>query len=942
MTGLFRAPAVSRAALAALALCACAVPSVPLALALQPAPDDRAASGQVVKLFDFDERPRGNFEDTPMHWQRLTGEGLPAYSSGQFDEQVGHNAPPSFRFTLRGGNIGYEYVRDDLEVAAGTEYRLTGNVRTEGLRCARAFIASYLVDGGGERIADSERISQLAGPSGASGSTEAATWQRVEIPVRVDVPEAVGLRLQLWVLQAYVFDGPPTAADPITSQDVNARIWFDDIALVRLPRIAVSLSNPGGLVMPDVEEALLVDVQNTAPAPLLAELVVIDDVGREQLRTALQAAPHATEQFRVPLPTLPPAAYQAEVHTDAPDGRIGDAESAPFVQRAFRFAVLPDLGTHGVGGTDFGVDLGAWPAQAAAGLSELVAGLGCGGVKVGLPIADPAVDPATTERLRRARDFAQEMALLGIEATGVILPPPGNSATHRATTYRTLTADVTWEEQLGPLLASFGGHLGSWQLGGEAVDLRESPVWDEATLRRFRGRLERFTTVPRLVVPRAVLDVAATPGLLDSTLGTDRGPMHDETAAPAGVARGAGLHSIWVPAELPTPSLPWHLAGWLRPAADTHFGGSSGPAAPGPVDWISLEGDDDRRTDPRDRRTDLARRVVLAKAANAARVYVPAPFELTTSGGQPTWQPTDQYIPLRTLFRALSGARAVSTLTCADDAVILLFQRGHEYLLVAWTWRDTPDQNAVELFAGPAASAITLSGATSPLGLDGPRARVSLSPEPIIIREVDGALLRLQDSFAVEPAFVQLHDPEPPPVLTLCNPYDQELTGTIELEVPAAWQVTPNPIRIQLGPGEILSEALRFEFPPRQIASRETLVATVSVQSPHRLELRFEVPLEIGLRDIATEVTPWWEGDDLLVRQVVHNTSDQAVSFDGFCQPPERAPLESLFLRIGPGESAIRTYRLPDARALAGSRLWLGIREIGGPRALDLLVSIPP
>lgn len=84
-------------------------------------PTSRAAAEQAgpsryVKLFDFDERRLGNYEDTPMYWTRFAGEGLPNFSNGRFDDRVGHAAPPSFLFTVRGGNIGYEYAHTDLAI----------------------------------------------------------------------------------------------------------------------------------------------------------------------------------------------------------------------------------------------------------------------------------------------------------------------------------------------------------------------------------------------------------------------------------------------------------------------------------------------------------------------------------------------------------------------------------------------------------------------------------------------------------------------------------------------------------------------------------------------------------------------------------------------------------------------------------------------------------
>ena len=61
-------------------------------------------------------------------------------------------------------------------------------------------------------------------------------------------------------------------------------------------------------------------------------------------------------------------------------------------------------------------------------------------------------------------------------------------------------------------------------------------------------------------------------------------------------------------------------------------------------------------------------------------------------------------------------------------------------------------------------------------------------------------MLQLQNSFGVSPAFLELHAPEPRPVLALSNPYDSELAGTIEVQTPATWQVRQRPTSRRLPP----------------------------------------------------------------------------------------------------------------------------------------------
>src|SRR5262245_13354819 len=51
------------------------------------------AGRRVVKHFDFNETPLGNYESTPMQWRAHVGLGFPQYLEGRFDPSLGHDNP---------------------------------------------------------------------------------------------------------------------------------------------------------------------------------------------------------------------------------------------------------------------------------------------------------------------------------------------------------------------------------------------------------------------------------------------------------------------------------------------------------------------------------------------------------------------------------------------------------------------------------------------------------------------------------------------------------------------------------------------------------------------------------------------------------------------------------------------------------------------------------
>ena len=293
------------------------------------------------------------------------------------------------------------------------------------------------------------------------------------------------------------------------------------------------------------------------------------------------------------------------------------------------------------------------------------------------------------------------------------------------------------------------------------------------------------------------------------------------------------------------------------------------------------------------------------------------------------------------MFHYLADRRPIASLALPHDGVAVLFSRDGQHTLILWTWQWGPQDLSTELYLGPTAAAVDLSGVARPLERHGARVCVPLSPTPLIITGVDAPLVQLQDSLRIEPASIQLDHPEPRPVLMLRNFYDAELTGTIKLSPPAMWEVSPNPISVALAPGQTLEQPLNIELPLRQVAADQQIGVDLHVEHPYPADLHVDIRIQVELRDIVVRAAAWWDGDELVVEQSLQNLSSKPVSFNAFCQVPGRAQLEAAFLDVPAGVADVQQYRFHSARDLAGTSLWTGIREIAGRRSLDQLVVAP-
>ncbi|MBK9127704.1 MAG: hypothetical protein IPM13_07865 [Phycisphaerales bacterium] len=884
-----------------------------LAAALYVAPRASADEGvtspvtdaaRVVKRFDFDERKRGNFERTPMRWTRVAGPGQPSYSDAALDDSFGHAAAPSFHFALRGGNIGYVYGGEDLPVSPGADYVLEGYLRAQGLTHASAFIVCYLVDALGDVVPGSHRVTpRIAGD---------CDWTRVDVEFSCEAREARRLGIELWVLQDYAWmDESDRAFDPITRQEVQADVWFDDIALHRQPRLRLAVQPAGGLVRAGRGATLDVAAHNPTLDVLEVEVAVVDVQGNRPLATRLPVEASASAEASVPVPPLEVGYYRVEAVLRAADDVL--------VERRAAFVVLPELGGGSGPGGDVGVDLGPWAVDRPDQLSDLVSALPCSLVRVALPgPSRGALEAVADGRLKR---LTRELTQGGRELVAAL---PEDLLRDLGT-----GSGVPIGEAAGSVIAACGGVVTYWQRGVAGELGPTAARWEGAIdLGVLRARLSKLVAEPRLVVPLDVLSSGASRLLgaeeADAAESEDQYPH-------AAVYR--------VPAELPAHALPWQLA-FLAERNEGADAGSAPGGAPAEC-WLSLEWPAPGDLGGDERLIDIVRRGWLAKAMGPRRLLVPAPLEPGVGASEPAWMPGPDYIPLRSLLHYLNRAQAITTLDLGPDNVAILFRRAGEHLLVLWTWREDERERHVALAAGPRAVLCALDGSRTPLPEHDGRALLPLKRLPQIVSGVDANLLRLEDSFSLESRVVQVHTREPRPLLRLANPGGLPVRGTVELDPPEGWQVEPRTIALELAPGATLEQPLTVVLPTRPLGGLWPLGITIRLSQPTEHVLTFPRQLEVGIEGVPVEVRAWREGADLVIEQSLANQTEEPVSFNAFCQHPDRPRQEAAYLGVPPGETRMRRYRVADVGESPG-RVWLAIQEIDGPRRLDHLVEVPP
>lgn len=847
-----------------------------------------------IKLFDFDESDQGNFSNEPMNWDRVKGPGLPGFATGEFDHNAGRDAEPAFKLHTPIESVAFEYSHTDLDAIAGADHLIVGYVRCENMRESRAFLEAFYVDRFGELVPGTRQIASLHNSIAKRGEEE--PWQEFSLLLPGDVPAAHGLRIRLMLLQGYVWREPPAdAVDPIIPQDVNPTAWFDDISIYRLPSATLHFSNPANIVQPESSEELVVRVHNATDQVLQAQVVISGPDGKVVHTDQKDVSAQQTLPWLSPLPELAPNVYRAQLELSN--------NSDSLIERFLDFVVLNPLPQqHSIKG-NVGIDMAAERIYHPSAVADLINALGAGVVTVGVPMIGALESSDEIQYFEELSHLGRELNARRIAVIGNLLADDVNPGITSGTSTRRFIQDAERFQRSSD--SAFAPHLGglivTWQLGHPRLEGLE-PAWTKSLLDSVRAQMDRYVALPELVIPRSVMDPTEQP---------EEG------------------HLWYVPASLPTRDLPRQL--------DMFGDRTSLPR------WLMMDWDRKPVIEGNTAASELARRIVIAAALDPDRMFIPAPIRVGIESGQPSWTPTEHFIPVRTLYHYLSGKRGVGAIPLAGDGIALIFDGPQDSCVICWTWRGSALKEPVGVYFGGEPKIVDLWGREKPVTVHDDRAELMLTPTPQILVDVDAPLALLQASFEIDPSYVQTHLTEPKPILSFRNHYTESLIGTLELEAPRGWSLDPTRESITVGAGGTYELPLDLSAPARHPAGRQELRATLTLERPIETQLEFRVPLTLGLKDLHVDVALNWENGSLRIDQSIQNLSEETVSFLGLCEVPGRAPRDASFLDLPAGESVTHTYLFRDEQIeeLRGMRASLRLTEHGGDRELNQVVEIP-
>ena len=867
------------------------------------------ASGRVVRVFNFDERAF-NLDPVPMHWIRAhhvegvrERPGFPNWNRSAFSDRYAHSGKESFMLPTSGGSVSARLVSGVIAAIPGSDYQITGFVRTEGLDVSWGRLVARLLDADGNAIKGSEAD---------TGLIHAETgWRAVEAQLSGNFPNAVWIQIDLELLQPAQFPRDELATtmpfvEPhlVNAEDMSGAVWFDDIVIRHVPRLIVVSNTPSNIFLAPERPEFRFILRDLTGDALIGELTLTDETGAVVQRDTIETPPgggviewspkadgfgwrRATlniiadgvvlQRSSVSYCWIPPMST-----VDDSDGVFGlIAETTP----PDRTALLPEI-TRRIGAR--AVTLTVWDEWMHTGSAHSIASA-----------IEPAVDRLldddrlVTFALRDAPSRGDASALVGRRLINL------------------LGQDELWDIALDPLVARFGQRVHTWRLG--AIGDRDL-VWApdvSSALAVSLDRLSRYAPAPRWILP------------VDA----------DQLIEPA--LHEANGFSVLIPTAAPNEAITPLIARWTTEENENT----------GDVEFV-FETLPHARYGRRQSAVALAQRAILAWSAGARRLSIVQPW---THTGQAPGQidPWPELGVWRTMRDRLAGRRSAGTLPIADGvrAIILVDPSGTRCALAAWNERAYPSEAVIALHLGEEPiTLVDIFGNETPVEMIDGIHTVALTESPVFIEGVDPGLILFHAGFHFEPALIRSSAKVHTVDLVLYNPFSTSIAGRFRVVEPSDWKINPRVHRFNIRPGAEQRFPMEVSFSIGELAGVKPVTLDVelaAMKTYPRITLRTNV--EIGLRELELLSTVLVDNkrDRVVVTLQITNLSNRAQSIEVYAMAPGRPRKSANVSKLAPNQSTIRRFIYRgDAEAMRGRSIRIGLLEIDGPGRLNEVVRV--
>ncbi|MCB9852050.1 MAG: hypothetical protein H6819_03060 [Phycisphaerales bacterium] len=845
------------------------------------------ALAREAKRFDFDEQKLGNFEDLPMNWLPITGGSFPRFVEPAFDMMSGHDAPPSFRLQIQTGNVGAYYLAKDIPAHPGSEYRISAWVRTKGLENASAYITAYYLDHALQPIGETERYSEPVN-AGCCG----VDWTQVTVDLPGGVRNARWIALSCRIEQRKPENPVEGPFAPIPRRDANASAWFDDIIVIRRPRVQMALNRNSHFYFDDEPIRCDIKLLDLDGAGLDVTLKIDDAVGRTMQTFTLDGPALVAEARPVDFAALSPGMYTARLQMRLDRHVIAEHER--------RFVVLRrTMAGERTNGAGFGVVLSDESVDRPE-IIDLIDRIRPGAVK--LPLwRFGLTDDAVVYGDENTRNMIETFRRRNIEIVAVLDALPKSLAAAyeypKRTIERALAVPIAekndWVPYLGLLLMRHGAWTNTWQLGDDHGAPRFDASTITAALQSVRQVIDPLIGKPRIVLP-------------NSSFG--------------------GAQVEIGPDDIASTTFEFHQTPDLGADGDA----ANKPADPLGSSWATLSTTDENRYDREARLKRFARGLISSRAIGYQSVFVPALWTFEEGDNGRIIRPREELVLLNTVSRRLGDLPNATRMTLHPDIASWLFSDIDGRIGAIALWRPDEESEEITLDIPPTTEVHDVWGRIVETTRTEEGVRFSVGGMPVFVGPVSVPHMREIDSFEVMNAQLTASIRTQTRDVMLLNTQSEDLVGELLLQGPDGWRISPRRVPIQLHPGETLKYPIQLKPPSNAPAGWYSLKGRLDVAGDGDGETYVTTPIRVDAPGLEVNVFAHRDGDGIRFIQRITNTADRVMELRAYLIAPGRPRDARSINHLGAGETAVREFRVEPADTVEGGFVRISVEEIGG------------
>lgn len=891
-----------------------------------------AAAGSDVFVCDFEDQYDQDYDGWPDGWKRRRGRQWPEFLKLGIVAETTSSTNRCLLLELDGG--GAVVSSPAIPISPQFSLQLTFRLKTEGLVHDGAWAELMLLDAEGNSV-EAHASPKLVATAG---------WQTVKIgPFSAAPQRAVKAVLSLHL-------------EPLGKrEDLRGKAWFDDLRMIRLPRMTLTpRGSPTGVYAGLESVELACEVSGICVPDPQVRFELYDNVGvrlaehraRLTSRAAATSAAAAPEDgyagqtsWSPPLPDF--GFYRVRASLFAKD------QEEVLLDRQQSLAILRPLAAPGK--TEFGWSLASHERPYAFGqLPALLSQAAVGWVK--LPVW---YDESQSARFDRVVSLAEQLNIHGIELVGVLDQPPPSLREVFREPGKLAAATVfaerqLWEQAAAPMMTRLSLKVRWWQLGedGDASFLGHPQL--EGKIAEIKQCLGQYGQQIHLGFnwrwgyspPRAGSERCPWAFLM---YGSEPALTADEISAY--VLAGESAESVAAKAQ--TSSAPRERRDVAvssskaqRSASLARFSSADRRVGAGSGDWLLLPPLPKAEYSMSTRATDLVRRMLAAKIQGAGAAFVPEPFSDEHGIMDADGSPGELLVPWRTTAALVGGATYLGPMQLPGGATGHVFARSGR--AVAAIWSDRPATEYVNL--GDEVEHIDIWGRLIRAGrgpdqpvveLEGRQWKaLPVTPVPSFLTGLSEGAARWQVAVNFEgEQLSSVAGRRQSLVLKIPNTFSQSIAGELRLYAPKGWDVDARPTRFKLAEGEVLRLPLVVTLKANTNSGPQPLRLDFALANGQRFSVYRT--LQLGLDDVQVEMTTRLRPDGaLVVEQNLTNLSARPLSFQCLLFAPQRRREARQVINLGRDRTTL-LFILPQGVELIGQDLWLRAEEIGGPRVLN-------